>query len=134
MEAELWKLPCRVIYGGFCNFLLVMSVQVFVSAQNLLKITLHSNCHTSAPIMATQGAIWKIFNIAIFFSLVKMHYLIKCLVAALDKVEVKILVSKCLFDIFKTNKCWKFLVTEKESLKHLLGVTSEANNQFYHGE
>ena len=42
------------MFNGFYNFLLFMSAQVFVSAQNSLKITLHSNCHNSAPIMARQ--------------------------------------------------------------------------------
>ena len=40
--------------ADLCNFLLVTSAQVFVSAKNLLKITLPGNCHTSAPIMATH--------------------------------------------------------------------------------
>ena len=54
MGPELWQLPCRVIFGGFCNFILAMSAHVFVSAQNPPKITIHINCYSSAPINATK--------------------------------------------------------------------------------
>ena len=38
MGAVLWPLQYNVIFGGFSNFLLFMSAQVFVSAQNPPKI------------------------------------------------------------------------------------------------
>ena len=54
MEAELRQLLCRVIFARFCNFLLFLSAQVLVSAQNLPNITLHSNCCSSASIGAKK--------------------------------------------------------------------------------
>ena len=41
-------------FGGFCHFLLVLSAQALVSAQNPPKITLYGNCHSLAPMIAAQ--------------------------------------------------------------------------------
>ena len=61
--------------------------------QNLLKTTVHGNCHSSAPIKnytGYQGPIGKTIGIAIF--LYKMHLLIECTAEVLDEVEVHTLV------------------------------------------
>ena len=42
-------------FAGFYNFLLFMSAQVFVSALNLLKICLHTKCHSTALIRAINA-------------------------------------------------------------------------------
>ena len=54
MGAQILQLPCRVIFSGFCKVLLVLSAHVFVSAQNVLKITFYCSCNCSIPIMAGQ--------------------------------------------------------------------------------
>ena len=86
-------MPCRFIFGEFCNFLMVMSAQVFVSTQNPAKITLPGICHSSAPIGATK--VHKVSfkdngpsNISVksFFSEKKIFFLV------LAEVEVHILV------------------------------------------
>ena len=41
-------------FGEFSSFLLFMSAQVIVSAQNPLNITLHDNCCSSASVRATK--------------------------------------------------------------------------------
>ena len=51
--AVLQQLPLRDIFGGLHNFLSLMSAQEFMSAQNLPKISLYGNCHSTAPTMAT---------------------------------------------------------------------------------
>ena len=40
----------QVFFGGFCNFILFMSAQVIVNAQNPSNIPLHSNCCSSVSI------------------------------------------------------------------------------------
>ena len=75
-----------------------MSAQAFVSAQNPPKMILYGNSHSLAPMVAAQFCkvpFERLHSIAIF--LYKMHLLIKCLVEALDKVEVQILVLSHLF-------------------------------------
>ena len=47
-------MPYSVIFGGFCNLLLVMSAQVFVSAKNPPKKILYGICHSLAPLKATK--------------------------------------------------------------------------------
>ena len=54
LGAFLWQLPCRHIFGWFYNFLSFMSAQVSRSGQNPPKICLHGNCHSTAPIIATE--------------------------------------------------------------------------------
>ena len=50
-----WALTgCRGMFGGFCNFLLFMSSQVFESVRNPLKITLHSSHHSTALLAFTM--------------------------------------------------------------------------------
>ena len=44
----------RMVFGGLRNFLLVMSAEVLVSAQNPPKVTLPGNSPSSAPIKATK--------------------------------------------------------------------------------
>ena len=85
MGAVLCQLPCKVIFGRFYNFLLFMSAQAIVSAQNPAKINLHGNCHITAPIRATK--VPKVPQLSLSY---KMHFPIKCIVVALDEVEVKI--------------------------------------------
>ena len=68
----------------------IMSAHVFVTFQNLPKISLRGNCHTSAPIKATKVHKVLIFKYWAQLSVLKMRFLIKCLVVAIYKVEVKI--------------------------------------------
>ena len=42
-EAELQKLPSKVFFGVFSNFLLFMNAQVLVCTQKPLNITFHGN-------------------------------------------------------------------------------------------
>ena len=54
MGAEVWHLPWRVI---FSRFLALTNTWALVTRRNLKnppKITLHGNCHSSAPITATK--------------------------------------------------------------------------------
>ena len=51
--AVLRQLPLRDIFGGLHNLLSLMSAQEFMSAQNLPKISLYGNFHSTAPTMAT---------------------------------------------------------------------------------
>ena len=50
----LQQLQYRVIFDGYFNFLLFMSAQVFVSANNPPKKTLHGICHSTTPIRTTK--------------------------------------------------------------------------------
>ena len=54
---------------------------------NPSKITLHCNCHRTAPRRATKVSNFKGKGHSIFSY--KMHFLQKCLVVALDEVEVE---------------------------------------------
>ena len=51
--AVLRQLPLRDIFGGFDNFLSLMSAKELMSAQSLPKISQHTNCHSTALTMAT---------------------------------------------------------------------------------
>ena len=66
----------------------IFSAQVFVSAKNPPKMTLHGTVRKAYK--SSQGAPLKIMGTAIFFY--KVLFLIKCIVVALDEVEVKIYV------------------------------------------
>ena len=87
MANNFRKLLCRVIFGGICSFNPVMSAQAFFSAKNLPKVTLHGNCHSSGPIQTT-----KVPDVTMgpaFFKY-KMPIRTKCLVVAIDEMEVQI--------------------------------------------
>ena len=56
MDAVLWQLPHRIIFGGFCNFLLFVVAQVLVSGQNppkkssVVTVISHSSNRPNGPI------------------------------------------------------------------------------------
>ena len=78
----------RADFGGFGVSWALMTRR---KLQNPLKISPDGNCHSSAPKKATEVPKVPFLNILLtaIFSY-KMHFLIKCLVEALDEVEVQV--------------------------------------------
>ena len=63
LEAVIWQLPLMDIDGGFEALVLTKQTHIFLLL-NPPKMSLHGNCHNTAPRMATSVTNWLFVSVS----------------------------------------------------------------------